>query len=85
MSLSAHLVAQDSSWRQRSELAALADLPPQLDSELERLDKEFWVSAEKLKEVVNRFREELDEGTFVCGCVWVFCVAWGGLEIGGFV
>lgn len=59
---SKQLVAKDSSWRQRSELEALADLTPELEKELERLDKEFWVDDEKLKEIVSRFREELKEG-----------------------
>jgi hypothetical protein len=57
------LVQQDSSWRQRSELEAMADLPPELERELQRLDKEFWVSTEELKQIVKVFHEELDEGT----------------------
>ena len=63
MPSSAELVAKDSSWRQRSELEAMADLPPELEKELERLDGEFWASGDKLKEIVEKFREELDEGT----------------------
>lgn len=59
---SKELVDRDSSWRQRSELEALADLTPELEKELERLDKEFWVSDEKLKEIVQRFQEELQDG-----------------------
>lgn len=59
---SKQLVEQDSSWRQRSELEAMADLPPELEKELEKLDKEFWVSPDKLKDIVKRFCEELDEG-----------------------
>lgn len=58
---SADLVASDS-WRQRSELEAMADLPPELDSALSALDKQFWVGQDRLKEIVNRFREELKEG-----------------------
>lgn len=60
---SKELVNKDSNWRQRSELEAMADLPPELEKELERLDKEFWVDDKKLKEIVKRFREELNEGT----------------------
>lgn len=56
------MVAKDSSWRQRSELEAMADLSPELEKELERLDGEFWVSGAKLKEIVKRFQEELGEG-----------------------
>ena len=55
---SRELVNEDSPWRQRSELEKLANLPP----ELERLDKEFWVDDEKLKEIVEMFQEELHEG-----------------------
>ena len=40
----------------------MANLPPELEQELERLDKEFWVDDQKLKEIVKRFREELNEG-----------------------
>jgi hexokinase len=50
------------SWRQRSELEKMADLPQELDDELTRLDKEFWISGSKLKDIVKRFREELEEG-----------------------
>lgn len=50
------------SWRQRSELDKLADLPQDLDDELTKLDKQFWVSGKKLQEIVARFRDELDEG-----------------------
>lgn len=63
MPSSTQLVNQDSSWRQRSELEALADLPSELEKELERFDQEFWVSPNKLKEIVKRFRDELEEGT----------------------
>lgn len=62
MSVSAKLVEKDSTWRQRSELEAMAELPSPLEKELQRLDGEFWVSQEKLKEIVQRFQEELDEG-----------------------
>lgn len=58
---SKQLVEQDS-WRQRSELDAMADLTPELEKELERLDEQFWVSSEKLKKIVARFKEELEEG-----------------------
>jgi hexokinase len=50
------------SWRQRSELEEMADLPQTLDDELARLDKEFWISGSKLKEIVSRFQQELEEG-----------------------
>jgi hexokinase len=63
MAHSTKRVEQDSSWRQRSELEAMADLPPELERELQRLDKEFWVSTKKLKQIVKVFHEELDEGT----------------------
>jgi hexokinase len=61
----------DSSWRQRSELEAIVDLSPELDMEMDRLDKEFWVSGEKLKEIVERFREELEEGSLPRNCTYV--------------
>ena len=51
-----------SSQHQRSELKRMADLPSELEKELDRLDEEFWISGEKLKEIVKRFREELDDG-----------------------
>lgn len=65
MPSSKDLVAQDSGWRQRSELDAMADLSPELEKEMERLDKEFWVSSDKLKSIVQRFKEELEEGVYV--------------------
>jgi hexokinase len=43
----------------------MADLSPELEKELEKLDGEFWVSGDKLKEIVDRFREELNRGTFM--------------------
>jgi hexokinase len=52
----------NTSWRQRSELEKMADLPQPLDDELARLDKQFWISGSKLQEIVSRFREELEEG-----------------------
>ncbi|KAF2630106.1 hexokinase [Macroventuria anomochaeta] len=51
-----------SSRQQRSELENMADLPSELEKELDRLDEEFWISGDKLKQIVKRFREELDEG-----------------------
>jgi hexokinase len=59
-----HRIDEESytSWRQRSELEKMADLPQDLDEELARLDKQFWISGSKLKEIVSRFREELEEG-----------------------
>jgi hexokinase len=62
MPSSAELVAKDSSWRQRSELEAMADLSPELEKELEELDDQFWVSGDRLKKIVERFQKELDEG-----------------------
>lgn len=40
----------------------MADLPKELSDELSRLDQEFWIPKEKLKSVVGRFIEELEEG-----------------------
>jgi hexokinase len=40
----------------------MADLPQKLDDELTRLDKEFWIPGSKLKDIVKRFREELEDG-----------------------
>lgn len=51
-----------SSWRQRSEMDKMADLSPELENELTKLDEQFWVYGDKLKKIVHRFREELDEG-----------------------
>lgn len=51
-----------SSWRQRSELETTADLPKELENELDKLDKLFWVSGDELKKIVVRFQEELDDG-----------------------
>jgi hexokinase len=65
MPSSAELVANDSSWRQRSELEAMADLSPELEQEVEKLDGEFWVSGKKLKEIVERFQKELDQGALM--------------------
>jgi hexokinase len=50
------------SWRQRSELEKMVDLPQELDDELSKLDEQFWIPGDKLKEIVKCFREELDEG-----------------------
>ncbi|KAF9701599.1 hypothetical protein EKO04_000737 [Ascochyta lentis] len=51
-----------SSRQQRSELKKMADLPSELEKELDDLDAQFWIPGEKLKEIVKRFREELDDG-----------------------
>lgn len=40
----------------------MADLPPELEEELDLLDEQFWIHGDKLKEIVQRFRTELDEG-----------------------
>tara|TARA_R110002003_G_scaffold115_9_gene10016 strand:+ start:3666 stop:5168 length:1503 start_codon:yes stop_codon:yes gene_type:complete len=71
-----------SSWRQRSELEKMADLPPELEEELTTLDKDFWVSGKKLKEIVQRFREELDEGLSKNGQNIPMNLAWTGLPSG---
>ncbi|KAF1362438.1 hypothetical protein EJ07DRAFT_163678 [Lizonia empirigonia] len=51
-----------SSRHQRTELKKMADLPPNLEKELDDLDEQFCIPGEKLKHIVKRFREELDEG-----------------------
>lgn len=51
-----------SSRHQRTELKKMADLPSNLEKELDDLDEQFWIPGEKLKDIVKRFREELDEG-----------------------
>lgn len=62
-SAKAHIDEQSyTSWRQRSELEKMADLPQGLEKELDSLDQSFWISSDKLKEIVNHFKEELDEG-----------------------
>ncbi|CAA9965817.1 Hexokinase [Pyrenophora teres f. maculata] len=40
----------------------MADIPPFLEKTLSHLDQQFWISGAKLKEIVHRFREELEEG-----------------------
>ncbi|KAG9192414.1 hexokinase [Alternaria panax] len=59
-----HRIHEESytSCRQHSELEKMADLPQALDDELASLDEQFWISGSKLKEIVSRFREELEEG-----------------------
>jgi hexokinase len=56
---SATVAADGCSWRNEPELSSVSS---QLEKELDRLDAEFWVSGEKLKEIVVRFQEELEEG-----------------------
>src|SRR5690242_1901264 len=51
-----------SSRQQESEQKNMSNLTPQLQQELDRLEKDFWISGDKLREIVTRFREELDEG-----------------------
>jgi hexokinase len=46
----------------RSEIKNMTELPPTLEKELVRLEKEFRISSDKLKSIVKRFVEELDEG-----------------------
>jgi hexokinase len=60
----------------------MADLPPELEEELNELDKQFWVSADKLKKIVGRFREELDEGLSKNGQNIPMNLAWTGLPSG---
>lgn len=50
------------SQQQRTELKKMTDLPSELEKVLDELDEQFWISGEKLKEIVKRFREELDQG-----------------------
>ncbi|KAJ4313995.1 Hexokinase isoenzyme 2 [Neodidymelliopsis sp. IMI 364377] len=58
-----HIIEESySSRHQRSELKKMDTLPSELEKELDRLDEEFWISGNKLKDIVKRFREELDEG-----------------------
>jgi hexokinase len=45
-----------------SGLQEMADLCPEHQKELDRLAEEFQISEEKLKEIVQQFRKELDEG-----------------------
>jgi hexokinase len=71
-----------SSWRQRSELEKMADLPPELEEVLTNLDKQFWVSGDKLKDIVQRFREELNEGLSKEGQNIPMNLAWTGLPTG---
>jgi hexokinase len=40
----------------------IESLPFELRRELERLQEEFWVSTEKLKEISQRFEQELQDG-----------------------
>jgi hexokinase len=71
-----------SSWRQRSELEKMADLPQELQDELDKLEKQFWVSGEKLKAIVKRFGEELDDGLSKNDQNIPMNLAWTGLPTG---
>lgn len=51
------------SWRQRTEPPTDAELSPELEKAMQRLDEQFWIPGSKLKDIVKRFREELEEGT----------------------
>lgn len=42
--------------------ADVDSLPSDLQRELERLQKEFWVSTDKLKEISHQFERELQDG-----------------------
>jgi hexokinase len=70
------------SWRQRSELDKMAELTSELEDELTKLDKEFWITGEKLKDVVARFREELNVGLSKDGQNIPMNLAWTGLPKG---
>lgn len=54
----------------------MADLPKELDEELTHLDQQFWISGSKLKEIVKRFREELDDGLSKDGQNIAMYVTW---------
>lgn len=71
-----------SSWRQRSKLEKVADLPQELEDELDKLDKLFWVSAGKLKAIVKRFGEELDDGLSKNNQNIPMNIGWTGLPTG---
>lgn len=60
----------------------MAELTPELENELTKLDKQFWVSGEKLKGIVARFREELDHGLSKNGQNIPMNLAWTGLPTG---
>lgn len=60
----------------------MADLPPELEEVLTNLDKQFWVSGDKLKDIVKRFRKELNEGLSKEGQNIPMNVAWTGLPTG---
>lgn len=55
----------------------MADLPQELSDELDKLDEDFWVGPQKLKEITNRFVEELNEGLEEDGrnivCIYSLC------------
>lgn len=71
-----------SSWRQRSELEKMTNLPQELQHELDTLDTQFWVSGEKLKAIVRRFGEELDDGLSKNDQNIPMNLAWTGLPTG---
>jgi hexokinase len=71
-----------SAWRERSELEKMSELTPELEHELDSLDKQFYISGETLKKVVKRFREELDEGLSKNGQNIPMNLAWTGLPTG---
>ncbi|PVH96794.1 hypothetical protein DM02DRAFT_730960 [Periconia macrospinosa] len=51
-----------SSWRQNTEPPCEVALSSALEQDMQRLDEELWISGSKLKDIVKRFREELEEG-----------------------
>ncbi|KAF2827288.1 hypothetical protein CC86DRAFT_369457 [Ophiobolus disseminans] len=71
-----------SSWRQHSELEKMVDLPAELENELNKLDTQFWVSGSELKKIVERFREELEEGLTKNDQNIPMNLAWTGLPSG---
>jgi hexokinase len=53
--------------------ADVESLPSDLRSELERLQKDFWVSTETLKEISHQFERELQDGLERYGANIVRC------------
>lgn len=44
----------------------MAELSPHLEKEIDTLDEELWISKEKLRAIVRRFKQELEEGADEC-------------------
>lgn len=60
--------------------ADVDSLPSDLQRELERLQKEFWVSTDKLKEISHQFERELQDGLDRYGANIVSCAV-GHLDL----